>query len=588
MEEVTEYNAIVIHSNPGWSIYVPEFDRHTYAPHLREIAPMARDLVQVMTDRPIEDITVTVQLPTDLAEAIAAMRRTRTEAVAAENAARQAQQAAATALRNAGAPLRDVAAALGVSHQRVHQIWKGPMRRAPGTSNNFARRCISVWSTKRPRSTTTARRRSPAPAGGSTAALAPAAKSHDDAPVSALADAVLPLIRTRTDVWRWHVANAHGAQMHEAVAILQQAADDDDPAEVFAVTQRAIASALKVIMRADDSSGIIGDACRDLLELHPVLAEKARPPVTRLVDWMIAFQFDNDCDFFTIDPVAYAPALGADGVAAYRARLDERAAALGPRPPEDERWSSPHRFTLDWNARRLAVLDRDVAAIIATHARDRRVAAWLQDTAVALAEIGETAAAIDWAKQATDFGDGHQSRHAADYWCELLAEHAPDQLLAAHVEVFRRWPSSETAGALYRQAGTEWPQYRDEVLERLAAQPRDAVSFAQHFLGDVGFAWQLAHTLHLDDDHTWADLARAYEEVDARAVLPVYTRLVERELQAADARNYRAAARRLKKMRTLAAGSADAEGVDELIAELRERYRRRPRLQQEFDRAGLP
>lgn len=60
--------------------------------------------------------------------------------------------------------------------------------------------------------------------------------------------------------------------MHEAVAILCQAADDDDPVEVFAVTQRAIGSALKVIMRADDSSGIIGDACRDLLELHAALA----------------------------------------------------------------------------------------------------------------------------------------------------------------------------------------------------------------------------------------------------------------------------------------------------------------------------
>jgi hypothetical protein len=110
-------------------------------------------------------------------------------------------------------------------------------------------------------------------------------------PVTALADAVLPLIRTRADVWRWNIADAHGARMHEAVAILRQAAEDDDPAEVFAVTQRAIASALKVIMRADDSSGIIGDACYDLLELHPVMAARSRPAPTKLVDWMVKFQF---------------------------------------------------------------------------------------------------------------------------------------------------------------------------------------------------------------------------------------------------------------------------------------------------------
>jgi predicted transcriptional regulator len=122
VEEVTEYNAIVTQSDPGWSIYVPEVDRHTYAAHLREIEPMARDLVQVMTDRPIEDITVAVHLPADLAEAITAMRQARDAVTAAENAARETQQAAATVLRNAGAPLRDIAAALGVSHQRVHQI----------------------------------------------------------------------------------------------------------------------------------------------------------------------------------------------------------------------------------------------------------------------------------------------------------------------------------------------------------------------------------------------------------------------------------------------------------------------------------
>lgn len=408
--------------------------------------------------------------------------------------------------------------------------------------------------------------------------------------MTALADAVLPLIRTRADVWRWNVANAHGARMHEAVAILQQAAEDDAP-DVFAVTQRAIASALKVIMRADDSSGIIGDACRDLLDLHPMVATRARPAATKLVDWMVKFQFDNACDYFTIDPVAYAPALGTDGMAAYRGKLDECAAALGPRPPEDQRWSSPHPgkwIALDWNAQRLAVLDRDVDAIIRTHARDRRVAVWLQDTAVALMEIGEVDAAIDWAKQAGDFDDGHQARRAADYWCELLALHRPDELLDARVKMFRRWPSSTTAGHLYRDAGEAWPDYQDEVLERLTPHPRDAVLFAQLSLKDVAFAWHLAHNLGLTDDRTWSDLAKAYEKLDPIAVLPVYTGLVERELAAADAKNYRSGARRLKKMRKLAAGSTESAEVDELIADLRARYRRRPRLQQEFDRASLP
>jgi hypothetical protein len=410
--------------------------------------------------------------------------------------------------------------------------------------------------------------------------------------VSDLADAVLPLIRTRADLWRWSTANAHGSQMLEAVQLLRDAVDTEDPATVLTVTQKAIASSMSVIMRADDSSGIIGDACRSLLDLHPVVAARAKPATSKLVDWMIRFQFDNECDYFHIDPVAYAPALGELGMAAYRKRLAEIEAQLGPHPSEDDRWNSPHShdwFTLDYNARRLAIYDRDIDAIIRTHSRDRRVAAWLEDTAKALAEIGEIDLAIDWAQQATDFpGGGHQALHAGEYWCTLLAQHRPDELLEARLTVFRRWPSSSTAAHLHRDAGKVWPDYRDEVIAAFEDRPYDAVVFAQHHLHDVPLAWELAHSLGLDSDRTWSDLAEAYEKVDPLAVLPVHARLVHNELETANAQNYRYAARRLARMRKLAQDSDQADEVDELIAELRETHRRRPRLQQEFTRAGLP
>ncbi|OBJ82593.1 hypothetical protein A9W97_23660 [Mycobacterium gordonae] len=379
--------------------------------------------------------------------------------------------------------------------------------------------------------------------------------------------------------------------MHEAVDILEAALATADPAEAYLVTHKALASAIKVIARADDSSGIIGDACRRLLELHPKLAAAANVAAPKLVEWMMTFQFDGGVDYFTLDPVAYAPALGEAGMVAYRARLAQIEAGLGPRPSEADRWRSQHShewFTLEWNARRLAVLDRDIAGIIATHARDRRVAAWLQDTAEALEEIGQTDLAIDWAKQATDFNDGHQSRRAADYWCELLDQHRPHESLHARLLVFRRWPSATTAARLHASAGSCWPDYQIEVMTTLTAHPREAVMFALDTLKDVEYAWDLAHSLPLGDDSTWSALVKAYEKIDPLAVLPVLQRLVDNDLVVAKAQNYRLAARRLAKMRRLAAGSGHAQAVDTLIAQLRETHRRRPRLQQEFNRAGLP
>lgn len=111
--------------------------------------------------------------------------------------------------------------------------------------------------------------------------------------------------------------------------------------------------------------------------------------------------------YFELDPVADAPALGDVGMKAYRARLDAVRATLAPEPAEADRWSVPdrhERWVLEWNDRRLAIHDRDIDAIIRTHARDRKVAAWLQDTAKAFAEIREIDLAIDWARQAADHG----------------------------------------------------------------------------------------------------------------------------------------------------------------------------------------
>ena len=101
--------------------------------------------------------------------------------------------------------------------------------------------------------------------------------------------------------------------------------------------------------------------------LHPTTAAAARVPVGKLVDWMMAFQFDGIVDYFELDVVDYAPALGDIGLRTYRQRLDAYAAGLGPRPSRADFWSSKHAgewFTLDWNA-------------------------WLEDAAYALDEIGE-------------------------------------------------------------------------------------------------------------------------------------------------------------------------------------------------------
>ena len=53
-----------------------------------------------------------------------------------------------------------------------------------------------------------------------------------DERVTSLAHAVVPLIRTRSDLYRYSAANAHGRDMHDAIDILEAAIPTTDPAEI--------------------------------------------------------------------------------------------------------------------------------------------------------------------------------------------------------------------------------------------------------------------------------------------------------------------------------------------------------------------
>lgn len=403
-----------------------------------------------------------------------------------------------------------------------------------------------------------------------------------------LADAVLPLIRTSSDLHRWSASNRHGSQMRDAVDILEQSrATGTDPAEVLDVTQRAIASSLKIIMRADDSSGIIGDVIRDLLDLHPLVAAEAQVSPAKLVRWMLRFQFEEECDFFHLDPVAYAPALGEGGMRSYRTELDRIRADLGPASESAVSFSHRH-FLLEELDRRLAVHDRDVDAIVRTHVRDDNVPAWSTDAAEALAEIGEIDAAIEWAQHAADHpGAAHQAIAGAEYWCRLLAEHRPDKELEARQTIFRRWPDATHAARLHRAAGEGWSDVRDEIMAALSDRPREAVAFAVGTLEDPRLAWTLAHDLVLDDNASWVRVADAYRGIDPVATVPVYTRVAADILTATDVRAYKRAATLLARARDLSTGTTREGEVAAVVAELRETYKRRSRMLQELDRVGL-
>jgi hypothetical protein len=122
--DLKTYHAEVDRDGSVWRVRVPEVQRTTQARNLREVEPMARDLIAIMDEIPPDSFTldVKVTLPPDVQEELDRSAALRREAARSQAAAAAAARRAARRLRDQGLPLQDVGRALGVSFQRAKQL----------------------------------------------------------------------------------------------------------------------------------------------------------------------------------------------------------------------------------------------------------------------------------------------------------------------------------------------------------------------------------------------------------------------------------------------------------------------------------
>ena len=141
-------------------------------------------------------------------------------------------------------------------------------------------------------------------------------------------------------------------QARPVVEAIGEAVGSSPTAELVLLIERAVGHVVKVILKADDSDGLIGDLARELLDLHARACDAGNADPIKLARWMVRFRFD-DQDFFEVDPVPYADALGDLGLAAYRRDVKQRVEARGG-----------DSFAAKYAQERLAVLDGDAEALV--------------------------------------------------------------------------------------------------------------------------------------------------------------------------------------------------------------------------------
>lgn len=361
------------------------------------------------------------------------------------------------------------------------------------------------------------------------------------------------------------------------VAELEAAARESPSAELVELLQRAIGHVVKTIMHADDSSGLIGDLARDLLDAHAVAADAGVADPAKLAAWMVRFRF-KDQDFFEPDPVRYREALGERGVAAYRNAVAE--------------YDGSDTFAARYARERLAILDGDLDRIVELLGGDLAGAHQFRAVADAMVEVGREDLALTWSLRGIAETSGWQVDRLYDLACEIYARRGePLEVLRMRRAQHERTASCSTYARLREAAESvdAWSLERDAAREALREHDRRGLVQALLQDGDDQLAWDTATTIVRDDvgSDLWLRLAESREEHDPGEALAVYERLADEALVTANRRAYAAAVRILKKAKSAATAAGIPEAFSANLSRLRETHRRRPALIAMLDKAGL-
>ena len=126
--------------------------------------------------------------------------------------------------------------------------------------------------------------------------------------------------------------------------------------------ERAVTRLRKVMLDADDSAGVLGDACQRAAELHARACVESAPDGVKLARWLMKFRVESP-GWPDVTLGMYASALGQRGLGMYRTELARQDALHA----EADRFS---RFEIDRMLLELADHDGDVDDAVRLLSRD--------------------------------------------------------------------------------------------------------------------------------------------------------------------------------------------------------------------------
>lgn len=397
-------------------------------------------------------------------------------------------------------------------------------------------------------------------------------------------------------------------RVHEVVAGLGALADAGFSEVVVDLTEYALNEAEAAIGYVDDSDGWITDISNRLADLHRGATASAHPDPVDLARRLVDYELTMTLDVFRRAASTYAGVLGADGLAAYRSRLDEEARDVRQvDADEPDAWSrrwALHHAMVGW-----ALGSGDPDALIEVVSDDR----WSPpggislhdhvDVARTLADAGRIDEAITWARSGIEQWRGRRlgTSDLDDLLARLLRS-VDDESGAADVfwDAFIAAPSVGS----YRRLLAEDPDHADEWRTRCVTAMRNRLvehddhPMAPHpearvlvqtmmFEGDIDGAWEVATSWGADDQSMMA-LARAREPDHPLDAAEVYEDAALVLIARTERQAYERAVELMARIERLADAAGSPGRFSDLLERVRTEHRAKRTLQGLLDDRGWP
>lgn len=356
---------------------------------------------------------------------------------------------------------------------------------------------------------------------------------------------------------------------------------------------RATTRLRSITQHADDSSGVLGDACQRAAELYARACRAGHPEPSKLARWLVKFR-DTSPGWPDLELSDFVTTFDAKAMQVYRAAV----ARLEPKYAGADHIG---RSELDRMRLELADHDGDVELAVAILSRGE----YVQYGAIVdrLRAAGRGPEASEWIDRALAAGrvSGRAGGQRNEYWLDpgevaedLLTRGRDDDAIEILRDQVRRATDLRSYRALLDFADRLGHREGEQAWAKEHLRVRAGEAFGNGALlvqialadGDLPGAWSVAE--ELGPGHAWETLANASRTEFPGKAAQLHREKVDQTLRVTDSSRYPGIAASLVEIEELMERAGEKDEFTAYVTKVRETYRRRPSLMAALDRRGLP